>query len=182
MPKAICTPTTTPRRPPVAPLTPTRRATLLGTLTAAFATFISPVIAGATAAGSDADLLRLLAEADQVNWAYQAAILPSDQTPPDERVRLRRVLSDLRDRHSMLLAQAAALPAVTAEGVLAKAAAVRDWLAVTPELGRLPHWASADEKLAWSFVEDVVRQHSAAPARPTVEAPLLDLTMTEDVA
>lgn len=140
---------------PPAKHNPTRR-TIFGHLAGiGSAAIIVRAFANMPQPGPDARLLTLCAEANAVSHQAQNSQLPTDRDPPAERVRLGKVHFDLCTRHTELLEQAALIPARTPEGMRAKALAVKDWLAMMPG-GDLPPWATGHDKLAWSFVQDVL--------------------------
>lgn len=120
---------------------------------------------GSAVAGQspDAELLRLLREADALERKEEELW----DGRPDPHVDLEGFVAndiackDLSRQRDELLLQAAALPAHTAEGRLAKVLTVRDWIAGYPGATALDHLHRPGDYLAWSLMQDLIRTGGA---------------------
>lgn len=118
---------------------------------------MSRAVAGT--AGDDGELIRLLTYAGRLALQEREHTerCPNPDLDLDGWKASLRVSRDILAHRDALLLQAAALPAVTAAGRRAKVLAVRDWICGYPGAIGPSCIANADEHLAWSMLQDLLR-------------------------
>lgn len=126
----------------------TRRAVLAG----ATASFVpAAALSGIPAASPDAQLIALCAECERLEAVYAANCWSSDEqherhdTPAQREALL--VFNEAGDRQQAVIAQIAALPAFTLDGLRAKAQAVHAYFVGAP-----PEGGSPCGDMLWSLV------------------------------
>lgn len=110
-------------------------------------------------AGGDTELIRLLAYVGRLAREERASAerCPCPELDLDGWKASLRVSHEILAHRDALLLWAAALPAVTAEGQQAKILAVREWIGGYPGSTGPDSYADAEEHLAWSMLQDLLR-------------------------